>query len=128
MGLNLCQAFRKRCLALRHCGEPLPPMAGGTFHPNGETTREFQQSVMEMSDDSINSVEQMAQNEWSKHLQNGNASPQPVPTRHEHVPNGTSSPNENGNGAGDEISVFNGDDNHKVWAGKEPDMTDGVYG
>ena len=76
-------------------------MAGGTFHPNGETTREFQQSVMEMSDDSINSVEQMAQNEWSKHLQNGNGSPQSVPTpmRHEHVPNvpnGTSSPNENG--------------------------------
>jgi len=107
---------------------PLPPMAGGTFHPNGETTREFQQSVMEMSDDSINSVEQMAQNEWSKHLQNGNASPQPVPMRHEHVPNGTSSPNENGGAGGDEISVFNGDDNHKVWAGKEPDMTDGIYG
>ena len=54
--------------------------------------------------------------------------PQPAPMQHEHVPNGTSSPNENGNVAGDEISVFNGDDNHKVWAGKEPDMTDGIYG
>ena len=42
-----------------------------------------------------------------------------------------------GNNSGaDEISVFNGDDNHKVWAGKEPppgvaaaaDVTDGLYG
>ena len=33
-----------------------------------------------------------------------------------------------GNGNAEEISVFNGDDNHKVWAGKEPDMTDGIYG
>merc|ERR1719509_297648 len=111
---------------------PVPPMmAGGTFNPAGpEPTREFQQSVMEMSDDSINSVEQMAPNEWSKVLQNGNVSPQPpAPMRHEHVPNGSSSPNENGNGTGaEEISVFNGDDNHKVWAGKEPDLTDGIYG
>merc|ERR1719225_1686144 len=110
---------------------PVPPMMpGGTFNPAGpEPTREFQQSVMEMSDDSINSVEQMAPNEWSKVLQNGNVSPQSAaPMRHEHVPNGTSSPNENGNGNAEEISVFNGDDNHKVWAGKEPDMTDGIYG
>ena len=79
---------------------PVPPMMpGGTFNPAGpEPTREFQQSVMEMSDDSINSVEQMAPNEWSKVLQNGNVSPQSAgaPMRHEHVPNGTSSPNENG--------------------------------
>merc|ERR1719150_855484 len=110
---------------------PVPPMMpGGTFNPAGpEPTREFQQSVMEMSDDSINSVEQMAPNEWSKVLQNGNVSPQSAaPMRHEHVPNGTSSPNENGNGNAEEISVFNGDDNHKVWAGKEPDMPDGIYG
>merc|ERR1719220_627174 len=110
---------------------PVPPMMpGGTFNPAGpEPTREFQQSVMEMSDDSINSVEQMAPNEWSKVLQNGNVSPQSAaPMRHEHVPNGTSSPNENGNGNAEEISVFNGDDNHKVWAGKEPDMADGIYG
>ena len=33
-----------------------------------------------------------------------------------------------GNGNAEEISVFNGDDNHKVWAGKEPDMADGIYG
>ena len=33
-----------------------------------------------------------------------------------------------GNGNAEEISVFNGDDNHKVWAGKEPDMPDGIYG
>merc|ERR1712227_1060015 len=44
------------------------------------------------------------------------------------VPNGTWGPNENGNGNAVEISVFNGDDNHKVWAGKEPDMPDGIYG
>jgi hypothetical protein len=78
---------------------PVPPMmAGGTFNPAGpEPTREFQQSVMEMSDDSINSVEQMAPNEWTKVLQNGSVSPQSAaPMRHEHVPNGTSSPNENG--------------------------------
>lgn len=113
---------------------PVPPMmSGGTFSPAGpEPSREFQQSVMEMSDDSINSVEQMAPNEWSKVLQNGNVSPQPAaaPMRHDHVPNGTSSPNENGNGAGaEEISVFNGDDNHKVWAGKEPELSpEGIYG
>jgi len=108
---------------------PVPPMAGGTFHPQGENgAREFQQSVMEMSDDSINSVDQIAVQ------QNGNISPQSAPLRHDHVlPNGTSSPKENGtSGEGpDEISVFNGDDNHKVWAGKEPgvgDVTDGIYG
>jgi len=117
---------------------PLPPLTGGTFHPQGENgAREFQQSVMEMSDDSINSVDQMAgHSDWNKNLQNGNTSPSSVPLRHENVPNGTSSPNENGNGATggpDEISVFNGDDNHKVWAGKEPpavavDTGDGIYG
>jgi len=117
---------------------PLPPLTGGTFHPQGENgSREFQQSVMEMSDDSINSVDQMAgHSDWNKNLQNGNTSPSSVPLRHENVPNGTSSPNENGNGATggpDEISVFNGDDNHKVWAGKEPpavavDTGDGIYG
>merc|ERR1712107_464180 len=51
------------------------------------------------------------------------------------LPNGSSSPNENGGGAGvggaggvDDISVFNGDDNHKVWAGQEGDTTDAIYG
>merc|ERR1719273_1866681 len=34
------------------------PLPGGTFSPNGEVPREFQQSVMEMSDDSITSIEQ----------------------------------------------------------------------
>ena len=31
-------------------------------------------------------------------------------------------------GGTDEISVFNGDDNHKVWANKDGDTTDGIYG
>merc|ERR1719427_815750 len=105
---------------------PLPPMAagGGSFHPGGgEVTREFQQSVMEMSDDSMNSMDQQPA-EWGRGLQNGNLSPGPGPAPQ----SARSSPPENGDGATDEISVFNGDDNHKVWAGKEPDLTDGIYG
>lgn len=112
---------------------PLPPMATPTsFGPGGNlSNREYQQSVMEMSDDSINSIERIE--DW-RVLQNGNSSPSIIPARHELVPNGTSSPNgnENGNGHGeanDEMSVFNGDDNHKVWAGEEPprDMAEGNY-
>merc|ERR1719225_209817 len=93
---------------------------GGTFSPNGEVPREFQQSVMEMSDDSITSIEQhAAPQDWA------------VPANVVMAParsNGVVSPNENGHGAAEEISVFNGDENHKVWAAKELDMTDGIYG
>ena len=40
----------------------------------------------------------------------------------------TNKVNLSGHGAAEEISVFNGDENHKVWAAKELDMTDGIYG
>ena len=73
---------------------PLPPMAagGGSFHPGGgEVTREFQQSVMEMSDDSMNSMDQQPA-EWGRGLQNGNLSPGPGPAPQP----ARSSPPENG--------------------------------
>ncbi len=66
-------------------------------HPNANSTaREYQQSVIEVSDDSINSIEKVE--EW-KVLANGNG------TAHMHnnnnskrnIPNGTPSPKHNGN-------------------------------
>merc|ERR1719150_2378131 len=53
------------------------PLPGGTFSPNGEVPREFQQSVMEMSDDSITSIEQQGPPpDWSgNNIQNSNLSP-----------------------------------------------------
>ena len=44
----------------------MPPT--GTFQPNGDVPREFQQSMMEMSDDSITSIDpaqQHGQHDWS---------------------------------------------------------------
>merc|ERR550532_1482771 len=85
-----------------------------------ETPREYQQSVIEVSEDSINSIEKVE--EWKV---NGNHSNGNLPR----MPNGAS-PRENGTGS-EEVSVFNGDENHKVWAGKSPepaiDGTDGIY-
>merc|ERR1719270_1774699 len=73
-----------------------------------------------MSDDSITSIEHhAAPQDWV------------VPPTAVMAPartNGVASPNENGHGPAEEISVFNGDDNHKVWANKDADMTDGIYG
>ena len=64
------------------------PLPGGTFSPNGEVPREFQQSVMEMSDDSITSIEHhAAPQDWV------------VPPTAVMAPartNGVASPNENG--------------------------------
>ena len=64
-------------------------MPGGTFQTNGDVPREFQQSVMEMSDDSITSLEQQAvPPDWGV-----SAAPVVVaPPRS----NGVSSPSENG--------------------------------
>jgi hypothetical protein len=93
---------------------PLPPMmmvGGNTFLQNGGGAeigggggggREFQQSVMEMSDDSMTSVDRL--DDW-RQLNGGggggggdvigDSPPQSVPIRQQ-PPNGTSSPNENG--------------------------------
>jgi len=96
---------------------PIPsvtPTPGGqeaTINLRAETPREYQQSVIEVSEDSINSIEKVE--EW-KVLANGNR-----------MPNGAS-PRENGTGS-EEVSVFNGDENHKVWAGKEPEPPEGIY-
>ena len=80
---------------------PLPPMATPTtFGPGADVGREYQQSVMEMSDDSINSIERIDDYMVANgrgFVQNGSSPPPLVPLRHELVPNGTSSPNENGN-------------------------------
>merc|ERR1719264_1822429 len=106
---------------------------GGPMLSPNDPSREYQQSVMEVSEDSINSIEKVE--EWSS-LANGNAhgngrSPHRSPQRM--IPNGgTPSPRENGNGGSpDDISVLNGaDENHKVWPGKtpEPGMTGGGGG
>merc|ERR1719242_2942555 len=91
-----------------------------TMTMRAETPREYQQSVIEVSEDSINSIEKVE--EWKV---NGNHSNGNLPR----MPNGAS-PRENGTGS-EEVSVFNGDENHKVWAGKSPepaiDGTDGIY-
>ena len=77
-----------------------PPMmmaaaAGGPMLSPNDPSREYQQSVMEVSEDSINSIEKVE--EWSS-LANGNASgrsPHRSPQRM--IPNGgTPSPRENG--------------------------------
>jgi len=124
---------------------PLPPMmGGGTFNPAGgpgDMGREYQQSMLEVSDDSINSVERYddyaGQNGGapitvSNPLATALLAPaSAVPQSNNHANprqmNGSNSPNENGNSV-DEISVLNSDDNHKVWANKDGDTTDGIYG
>merc|ERR550532_1520334 len=93
-------------------GGPGNGMAEATMTMRAETPREYQQSVIEVSEDSINSIEKVE--EW-KVLANGNR-----------MPNGAS-PRENGTGS-EEVSVFNGDENHKVWAGKTPEPpAEGLY-
>ncbi len=85
-------------------------VGGNTFLQNGGGAeigggggggREFQQSVMEMSDDSMTSVDRL--DDW-RQLNGGgggggdaigDSPPQSVPIRQQQ-PNGTSSPNENG--------------------------------
>lgn len=104
-----------------------PPQMSSSMRP--ETPREYQQSVIEMSEDSINSIEKVE--EW-KVLANGTtSSPTPAAAGYRNnVSTNNASPRENGNGTGpEEISVFNGDENHKVWAGKQiqPDSPDGIY-
>jgi len=74
--------------------------------------RHQQSSVIEVSEDSIDSIEKVE--EW-KVLANGGR-----------MPNGAS-PRENGTGSAEEVSVFNGDENHKVWAGKTPEPPEGLY-
>ncbi len=142
---------------------PETPTPGAMPHNNNSsvgpsassTAREFQQSVIEVSEDSINSIEKVE--EW-KVLANGNNS---SPSNKSKVPNGTPSPRENGedksiprvsfyfqlsffsaqliagNGTSpDEISVVNGDENHKVWTTTRgpgggrggADTTDGAVG
>ena len=68
----------------------------------GDPSREYQQSVMEVSEDSINSIEKVE--EWSS-LANGNASHGRSPNRRSPqrmIPNGgTPSPRENGEAAGE---------------------------
>ena len=89
---------------------PLPPMmmiGGNTFLQNGGGDiggggggREFQQSVMEMSDDSLTSVDRL--DDWRQLNGGGGGSgdspPQSVPNRQQQQQqtNGNSSPNENG--------------------------------
>ena len=69
---------------------PPPQMSG--MRP--ETPREYQQSVIEMSEDSINSIEKVE--EW-KVLGNGNSSPRGVPGYQNDVTaNSNASPRENG--------------------------------
>merc|ERR1711899_464365 len=88
-----------------------------TMTMRAETPREYQQSVIEVSEDSINSIEKVE--EWKV---NGNHSNGNLPR----MPNGAS-PRENGTGS-EEVSVFNGDENHKVWAGKSPEPpAEGLY-
>jgi hypothetical protein len=69
----------------------------GAGDVNGGGGREFQQSVMEMSDDSMTSVDRL--DDW-RQLNGGgggvgDSPPQSAPHRQQQ-PNGTSSPNENG--------------------------------
>ena len=64
---------------------------GASMMMRAETPREYQQSVIEVSEDSINSIEKVE--EW-KMLANGQ--PAAIGNRHHMVPNGTSSPRENG--------------------------------
>merc|ERR1719383_1585058 len=108
-------------------------MMSGGFTMNGDAGREYQQSMLEVSDDSINSVDRyddygMIPNGGTvtNPLSAEATSPLGISTnpaggvpRQNVLPNGTSSPKENGGGADgggvDDISVFNGDDNHKVW-------------
>ena len=84
---------------------PLPPMMQGgaqTFLGNGEMNREYQQSMLEVSDDSITSVDRY--DEYSP-MQNGGISSNTLGGVSTHpagnsrtnlVPNGASSPTENG--------------------------------
>jgi hypothetical protein len=75
-------------------------VGGNTFLQNGGGGdagggREFQQSVMEMSDDSLTSVDRL--DDW-RQLNgggSGDSPPQSVPNRQQQS-NGNSSPNENG--------------------------------
>ena len=103
---------------------------------------------MEMSDDSITSIEQQGPPpDWGVNMQGSNLAPPVVMLAPQQRSNGGGSPSENGeflsrlagrtktktilisgHGGAEEISVFNGDENHKVWAAKELDMTDGIYG
>ena len=80
-------------------------MQGGTqtFLGNGDLNREYQQSMLEVSDDSITSVDRY--DEYSP-IQNGGVSSNPLGGISSHpagysrmnlVPNGASSPTENGN-------------------------------
>ena len=68
---------------------PPPQMSG--MRP--ETPREYQQSVIEMSEDSINSIEKVE--EW-KVLANGNTSPRGGPGYQNDVSTNNASPRENG--------------------------------
>jgi hypothetical protein len=67
---------------------PMPQMSGASMM-RAETPREYQQSVIEVSEDSINSIEKVE--EW-KVLANGNSSHN---GNNHRVPNGAS-PRENG--------------------------------
>jgi hypothetical protein len=116
---------------------PMPMMSGsqlngGPMLSPTDASREYQQSVLEVSEDSINSIEKVE--EWGQQQQRqqspmGNGSRNNVSPMHhqmmpKRIPNGgTPSPRENGNGGSpDDISVLNGgEDNHKVWPGKTPE-------
>ncbi|XP_040578928.2 LOW QUALITY PROTEIN: uncharacterized protein [Lepeophtheirus salmonis] len=117
-----------------------PPLMSSPNHmsANGDPHREYQQSAIEVSEDSINSIEKVE--EWKVISNGGNGGSNHHHPHHYHhhqqqqlqqqhhprqsssSPNPKKSPmNQNGkHGNPDEISVYNGDDNHKVWAGKTP--------
>ncbi len=67
------------------------PGATGVGPAASSTAREFQQSVIEVSEDSINSIEKVE--EWKVLANSANSS---SPSNKSKVPNGTPSPRENG--------------------------------
>ena len=83
-------------------GAPTP--MPGQFQTNGEVPREFQQSVMEMSDDSITSIDPNQQggpHDWSSgHILSSTAanvsSLQPVQPNESRISNGAYTNKENG--------------------------------
>lgn len=121
-------------------GAPTPiPMStptpnGGQFSTGAmnisENPRDYQQSVLEVSEDSIDSINKME--DWNR-MGNGHASPPQTNGNgalKKRTANGTPSPRENGNRSSpDDSSEINGvlDDNHKVWSGKTPEPPEAIY-
>ncbi|TRY70779.1 hypothetical protein TCAL_05289 [Tigriopus californicus] len=125
-------------------GAPTPiPMStptpnGGQFSTGAmnisENPRDYQQSVLEVSEDSIDSINKME--DWNR-MGNGHASPPHANGNgnsngalKKRMVNGAPSPRENGNRSSpDDSSEINGvlDDNHKVWSGKTPEPPEAIY-